>query len=170
MLRENATFRKLDLFPSSGEEGRIHLLGWAPYKEIISIIGQLLSDLHSCLITWDQAKSAEDNQEIYNKNCDKARACRGTGIEEEVEICATNITNKTKCVSANAKKWKKYRTMEKVQNPSNFTDEVVLNLCWMRYPWALLESFRGRGPTKKNACKTNAYTFYVYCRESTKSV
>jgi hypothetical protein len=27
---------------------------------------------------------------------------RGTGIEEEVEICATNITNKTKCMSTNA--------------------------------------------------------------------
>jgi hypothetical protein len=26
------TFRKLDLFPSSGEKGR-HLLGWAHYKE-----------------------------------------------------------------------------------------------------------------------------------------
>jgi hypothetical protein len=31
---------------------------------------------------------------------------RGTGIEKEVEICATNITNKTKCMSTNAKKWK----------------------------------------------------------------
>jgi hypothetical protein len=27
---------------------------------------------------------------------------RGTGIEKEVEICATNITNKTKCISAHA--------------------------------------------------------------------
>jgi hypothetical protein len=26
----NATFRKLDLFPSSGERGRRHLLSWAP--------------------------------------------------------------------------------------------------------------------------------------------
>jgi hypothetical protein len=31
---------------------------------------------------------------------------RGTGIEKEVEICATNITNKTKCKSIIAKKWK----------------------------------------------------------------
>jgi hypothetical protein len=30
---------------------------------------------------------------------------RGNGIELEVEICATNITNKTKCMSTNAKKW-----------------------------------------------------------------
>jgi hypothetical protein len=28
---------------------------------------------------------------------------RGTGIEMEVEICATNITNKTKCMSTHAK-------------------------------------------------------------------
>jgi hypothetical protein len=32
---------------------------------------------------------------------------RGTGIENEVEICATNPTNKTKCMNTNAKKWKK---------------------------------------------------------------
>jgi hypothetical protein len=30
---------------------------------------------------------------------------RGTRIKEEVEICATNLANKTKCVSTNAKKW-----------------------------------------------------------------
>jgi hypothetical protein len=29
---------------------------------------------------------------------------RGTGMEKEIEICATNITNKTKCKSTNAKK------------------------------------------------------------------
>jgi hypothetical protein len=29
----------------------------------------------------------------------------GTGLEKEVEICATNITNKTKCKSTIAKKW-----------------------------------------------------------------
>jgi hypothetical protein len=29
---------------------------------------------------------------------------RGTGIEKEVDICATNITNKTKCMSTHAKK------------------------------------------------------------------
>jgi hypothetical protein len=28
---------------------------------------------------------------------------RGTGTEKEVEICATNITNKTTCMSTNAK-------------------------------------------------------------------
>jgi hypothetical protein len=31
---------------------------------------------------------------------------RGAGIEKEIEICATNITNKTKCMSTNKKKWK----------------------------------------------------------------
>jgi hypothetical protein len=28
-----------------------------------------------------------------------------TGIDKEVEICATNLANKTKCMSTNAKKW-----------------------------------------------------------------
>jgi hypothetical protein len=30
---------------------------------------------------------------------------RETGIEKEVEICATNLTNKTKCMSTYAMKW-----------------------------------------------------------------
>jgi hypothetical protein len=30
---------------------------------------------------------------------------RGTGIEKEVEICATNITNNTKFMSTIAKEW-----------------------------------------------------------------
>jgi hypothetical protein len=29
---------------------------------------------------------------------------RGTGIEKEVEICATNLAKKTKCMSSNAMK------------------------------------------------------------------
>jgi hypothetical protein len=33
---------------------------------------------------------------------------RGTRIEKEVEICATNLANKTKCMSTNAKKWKTF--------------------------------------------------------------
>jgi hypothetical protein len=33
---------------------------------------------------------------------------RGTGIEKAVEICATNITNKTKCTSTHAKKWENF--------------------------------------------------------------
>jgi hypothetical protein len=33
---------------------------------------------------------------------------RGTGMENEVEICAINITNKTKCKSTIAKKWKNF--------------------------------------------------------------
>jgi hypothetical protein len=32
---------------------------------------------------------------------------RGTGIEKEVDICATNITNKTECMSTHAKEWKR---------------------------------------------------------------
>jgi hypothetical protein len=37
-ILENTTFRKLDLFPSSGEGGgRRHLLSWAPEKELISV-------------------------------------------------------------------------------------------------------------------------------------
>jgi hypothetical protein len=47
-----------------------------------------------------------DDKKIYNKNCDKTHM-RGTRIEKEVEICATNLTNKTKCMSTNAKKRKK---------------------------------------------------------------
>jgi hypothetical protein len=38
---------------------------------------------------------------LYNKNCDRARTC----VELEVEICATNLADKTKCMSTNAKKW-----------------------------------------------------------------
>jgi hypothetical protein len=32
---------------------------------------------------------------------------RGTEVKKEVEICATNIPNKTKCMSAIAIKWGK---------------------------------------------------------------
>jgi hypothetical protein len=32
---------------------------------------------------------------------------RGTRIEKGVEICATNLTNKTMCMNTNAKKWEK---------------------------------------------------------------
>jgi hypothetical protein len=31
----------------------------------------------------------------------------GTRVEKEVEICATNLANKTKCMNTNAKKWGK---------------------------------------------------------------
>jgi hypothetical protein len=44
---------------------------------------------------------------------------RGTGIEKAVEICATNITNKTKCMSTNAKKWKFF-----VKTCSNTTNAI----------------------------------------------
>jgi hypothetical protein len=29
-------------------------------------------------------------------------------IEKEVEFCATNLANKTECMSTNAKKWEKF--------------------------------------------------------------
>jgi hypothetical protein len=32
---------------------------------------------------------------------------RGTRIGKKVEICATNLANKTKCMSTNAKEWEK---------------------------------------------------------------
>jgi hypothetical protein len=32
----------------------------------------------------------------------------GTRMEKEVEFFATNLANKTKCMSTNAKKWKKF--------------------------------------------------------------
>jgi hypothetical protein len=41
---------------------------------------------------------------------------RGTRIKHEVEIFATNVTNKTKCMSTNARKC---RTMGEVQKSSN---------------------------------------------------
>jgi hypothetical protein len=44
---------------------------------------------------------------------------RGTGIEKEVEICATNITNKTKCTRTHAKKWKIF-----VKTYSNTTSAI----------------------------------------------
>jgi hypothetical protein len=33
---------------------------------------------------------------------------RGTGIEKEIEICAINVTNKTRRKSTHAKKWKNF--------------------------------------------------------------
>jgi hypothetical protein len=51
------TFRKLDLIPSSGKRGGgRHLLSWASKKELISLTGQLLSNLHHRLNTWGQAR------------------------------------------------------------------------------------------------------------------
>jgi hypothetical protein len=47
---------------------------------------------------------------------------RRTTIETEVQICATNLANKTKWMSTTPKKWKTIYgdwTMEKVQKPSN---------------------------------------------------
>jgi hypothetical protein len=33
---------------------------------------------------------------------------RGTRIEKEIEICATNLAKKTKCMSTSAKKWRHF--------------------------------------------------------------
>jgi hypothetical protein len=74
--------------------GRRHLLSWAPKKELISITGQPLSDLHSCLITREQANSEGDNKKINNKNCDKARTCVELGWNRRQKFFVTNITNK----------------------------------------------------------------------------
>jgi hypothetical protein len=41
---ENTTFRKLDLFSSSGEVGR-HILSWVPWKELTSITGPVIENL-----------------------------------------------------------------------------------------------------------------------------
>jgi hypothetical protein len=46
---------------------------------------------------------------------------RGTKIEKEEEICATNLTNKTKSMSTNAKKWGKVCVLHHRQNPSEST-------------------------------------------------
>jgi hypothetical protein len=43
---------------------------------------------------------------------------RGTRIENEVEICATDLANKTKFMSINAKNWKTIcEDMSKSKNP-----------------------------------------------------
>jgi hypothetical protein len=55
--------------------GRRYLVGWGPQKELISITAQLLSDLHSYLLTRNQANSAGDNNDVNNRNCDKACTC-----------------------------------------------------------------------------------------------
>jgi hypothetical protein len=52
--------------------------------------GQLLSDLHSYLITRDQANSAGDNKKIHNKNCDKARTCVELGWKGGIDLCYKN--------------------------------------------------------------------------------
>jgi hypothetical protein len=49
---------------------------------------------------------AGDNKKICNKNCDTGTHMCGTRIKNEVEIYATNLANKTKYMSINAKKWK----------------------------------------------------------------
>jgi hypothetical protein len=58
-------FRKLDLFPSSGE-GR-HLLCWVSQKELTSITGQPMSETLSSINTWVQGKSMEANRKKFNK-------------------------------------------------------------------------------------------------------
>jgi hypothetical protein len=41
----------------------------------------------------------------------------GIRIENEVEICSTNLANKTKCMSTNKNKWKKKKTS--LRHPSH---------------------------------------------------
>jgi hypothetical protein len=64
-----------------------------------------MSDLHSYLITGDQANSEGGNKKMYNKIV--IEHAHATKIEKEVKICATNLANKTKCMSTNARKWGK---------------------------------------------------------------
>jgi hypothetical protein len=49
--------------PQLGPLERANLNHWTP-----------LSDLHSYLIIWGQAKSAGDNKELHNNKCDEALA------------------------------------------------------------------------------------------------
>jgi hypothetical protein len=55
---------------------------------------------------------------------------RGTGLEKEVEICATNITNKTKCMSTHAKKSKpsKKRSTKKAGEAYHVWKHITHNL------------------------------------------
>jgi hypothetical protein len=69
------TFRKLDLFPSSGERGEKTPTHLGSLERANSTTGQPLSDLHSYLIIRDQANSAGNNKKIHSKNCDKSRTC-----------------------------------------------------------------------------------------------
>jgi hypothetical protein len=86
---KNTTFRKLGLSPSSDERGGEKTFTQSgPLKKLISIT-QTLSDLRRYIITRDQANSAGDNKKVYNKSTHM----RGTGLEKEMEICATNVTN-----------------------------------------------------------------------------
>jgi hypothetical protein len=41
---------------------------------------------------------------------------RGTRIEKEVEMCSTNLANKTKCMNTNAKKWGEKKISKEVSN------------------------------------------------------
>jgi hypothetical protein len=47
--KNNTTFRRLDLSPSSGGWGRINLLSWARYKELVSIPGYFLSSTYKTM-------------------------------------------------------------------------------------------------------------------------
>jgi hypothetical protein len=67
---KNTTFRKLDLFPSSGE-GR-HQLCWVPQNELTSITGEPMSQYTKAINTWDQVKSMRPNSILYKlRNCSK---------------------------------------------------------------------------------------------------
>jgi hypothetical protein len=71
---------------------------------------------------------------------------RGTGIEKELEICATNITNKTKCMSTHAKEWKKSASIvfnvKKIYIFSSWMDFMILksgSLHWKKINEKYLE-------------------------------
>jgi hypothetical protein len=64
---------------------------------------------------------------------------RGNGIEEEVEICATNILNKTKCMSNYAKKLKKFvktcsNTTSAICGPEDGNRSSFRNVAFSRIP------------------------------------
>jgi hypothetical protein len=113
-ILESTTCRKLDLFPSSGEDGgedtyphcqlgpleRANLNHWTP-----------LSDLHSYLIIWDQVNSA-DNQKLHNKNCDEGAQLSRCLLPHLHLRTETDPVSETSCSL-------EYQTMEKVQKPSN---------------------------------------------------
>jgi hypothetical protein len=57
---------------------------------------------YSYLITWEQANSAGDNKKKYAIKIVIDTHMRGTRIEKEIEIYATNLANETKRMSTNA--------------------------------------------------------------------
>jgi hypothetical protein len=61
---------------------------------------------------------------MQKKKCD-SMYMHGTIIEKEAEICATNLANKKKCMSTNAKKWKKFL---KIADSNTKKKNTMLNI------------------------------------------